>query len=521
MSWFRTASTFITATLTVVGAIVLALVVTGEAREYRARLNLARPLVAATGPVAPPPGRLARRLVVVLIDGLRLDSSRTMASLQALRARGVDLVASSHYPTLSRPNYLSIFAGVPPQLSGARTNDYPGPAPMDTVFSLARAAGLRTRYVTDFASGAGRLFAPWLDEAASVHHWPGMFPRTVDAALADGDPLLLVHIAGVDIAGHAHGADSDEYRAEVARADAALTRVLARLDRGRDAVVVVADHGHVDVGGHGGLEPEVVAVPLVMAGPGLSPGAVVGRPRLVDVAPTLCALLGLPAPRHSLGRTMVEALRIDPGVATALLHADATRASALERAGREQAARLEARAWLRRLLRAAAVAIAVGLLILAMRLLDRRGVIRLDRRVLVVAAPAFPVLFYGLLGAFEPFLSPSMMPEEGDVMDMLLRYGAVAAGLNVLVLWLAVSWRAEPRERLAAATGAVLVGLLVALLPAGLAWIIVSPPYAASVPGPVMMMLPPVTFAGVACYSISAAVALVAEWAIFAARVSA
>ena len=521
MSWFRTASTFITATLTVVGAIALALVVTGEARDYRARLNLPGPLVGAAGPVAPPPARQARRLVVVLIDGLRLDSSRTMASLQALRARGVDLAAASHYPTLSRPNYLSIFAGVPPQLSGARTNDYPGPAPMDTLFSRAREAGLRTRYVTDFASGAGRLFAPWLDEAASVHHWPGTFTRAVEVALADGDPLLFIHMAAVDIAGHAHGADSDEYRAAVAGADRLLARILAELDRGRDAVVVVADHGHVDAGGHGGLEPEVVAAPLVMVGPGLSPGAVVERPALVDVAPTLCALLGLPAPRSSLGRTMVEALQIDPGVAAALGEADATRSSALERAGREESARLEARAWLRRILRAVAVVIALGLLLLAMRLLDRRGVIRTGRRVLVVAVPAFPVLFYGLLGVFEPFLSPSMLPDEGDVMDMLLRYGAVAAGLNVLVLWLAVSFRAEPRERLAAATGAVLVGLLVALLPAGLAWIIVSPPYAASVPGPVMMMLPPVTFAGVACYSISAAVALIAEWAVFAARVSA
>jgi hypothetical protein len=102
-----------------------------------------------------------------------------------------------------------------------------------------------------------------------------------------------------------------------------------------------------------------------------------------------------------------------------------------------------------------------------------------------------------------------------------LRYGAVAAALNVLIIWLAVGWRVELRERLAAATAAVLVGLVVALVPAGFAWIVVSPPYAASVPGPTMMMLPSVTFAGVACYAASAVVAIVAEWAVFAARASA
>jgi hypothetical protein len=63
-------------------------------------------------------------------------------------------------------------------------------------------------------------------------------------------------------------------------------------------------------------------------------------------------------------------------------------------------------------------------------------------------------------------------------MDRLLAYGGIAAVLNLLVTWLAVSWRTDPRERLAAAIGVVLIGLLVALGPAGLAWIAVSPPFA-------------------------------------------
>jgi hypothetical protein len=33
-----------------------------------------------------------------------------------------------------------------------------------------------------------------------------------------------------------------------------------------------------------------------------------------------------------------------------------------------------------------------------------------------------------------------------------------------------------------------------------------------------MIMFPPVTFVGVACYALSAPVALVANWAVFAAR---
>jgi len=39
------------------------------------------------------------------------------------------------------------------------------------------------------------------------------------------------------------------------------------------AIVVTADHGHTGRGGHGGVEPEVLAVPLVMAGAGVRAGA--------------------------------------------------------------------------------------------------------------------------------------------------------------------------------------------------------------------------------------------------------
>jgi hypothetical protein len=521
VSFLRSAATLAIATLTGVAAVALALAAIGEARDVRRRLNLEAPLVSAPGQVAPAPPRAARRVVVLLVDGLRLDSARTMASLEPLRAAGVDAAAVAHYPTLSRPNYVAIFAGLPPRLSGARTNDYPGPVPLDTVWSRVREAGLTNRYVTDFRSGAGRMFLPHLDDAASVHYWPGMFERVALGALADERALVVIHFAAVDLAGHADGADSEAYRAAVAATDATIARVVAELDLERDAVVVVSDHGHVDAGGHGGQEDEVTAVPLILAGAGVAAGVRLADARLVDLAPTLCALLGLPAPRHAIGRTLVEALRLEPPVAAALARVDAGRAGELEAAAAVAMSRLQARAWLNRLGRAAVVIGFGAILVVATLRLGRRGLIRLDRRVLVVAIPAFPLLFYGLLAAFEPFLSPSMTPEEDDLVDLLLRYGAIAAALNVLCIWLAVAWRIEPRERLAAATGVVLIGLLVAALPAGLAWIVVSPPFAASVPGPLMMVLPSVTLAGVACYALSAVVALVAEWAVFAARASA
>src|ERR1700712_3416608 len=94
--------------------------------------------------------RLARRVFLVVIDGLRLDRSYELPFLDELRRRGVDSEASSHYPSWSRPNYVSILTGVPPHASGVRTNHHSTPVALDSLMDRARAAGRRVATATDY-----------------------------------------------------------------------------------------------------------------------------------------------------------------------------------------------------------------------------------------------------------------------------------------------------------------------------------------------------------------------------------
>ncbi len=105
------------------------------------------------------------------------------------------------------------------------------------------------------------------------------------------------------------------YDAEVAALDERLRRLWTRLRaRGllENAIVVVtADHGE-EFGEHGGyqhgrtLYAESVRIPLVMTGPGLPAGRVVeDEVSLVDVAPTVLALLGLPPEPGFEGRSLL------------------------------------------------------------------------------------------------------------------------------------------------------------------------------------------------------------------------
>src|SRR5262245_51083617 len=88
--------------------------------DFMDDLELPRPALAAeppmiAEPVSPP---LARRVVIVIIDGLRRDVARDLRFLTALGRRGVDGEAASQYPTWSRPNYVTILTGAPPAASG-------------------------------------------------------------------------------------------------------------------------------------------------------------------------------------------------------------------------------------------------------------------------------------------------------------------------------------------------------------------------------------------------------------------
>jgi hypothetical protein len=61
----------------------------------------------------PIPEARPRRVVLVLIDGLRDDASRTMASISGLRARGADVRLTVPQPSLSYPTWTTIMSGAP------------------------------------------------------------------------------------------------------------------------------------------------------------------------------------------------------------------------------------------------------------------------------------------------------------------------------------------------------------------------------------------------------------------------
>jgi hypothetical protein len=381
-----------------------------SARTFFPALNDPAPPLTKVAPfVSAPSPPLARRVVLIIVDGLRLDAIRGLPAIEALRARGSGVVAQSSFPTISKSNYVTLLSGVTPRYSGARTNVGFRLHAVDSLFARARAAGRNASYVADKTRGIPRLFGV---EEVAVTLWQNGLRDVFARTLARSD-LVVMLFMDVDEAGHAHGGSSDEYKAAVRTTDAHLGELLADFDFTRDAVVFTADHGHTDRGGHGGVGRQVEDVPLVLAGAGVRRGASVLDAKLVDVAPTVAALLGIPAPGHGRGRTLVELLDVTPAQRDALLAADARRIAYLDPflAGIDRED-LEHHRSGRALRLPIAVAVLAGLVALTVVLARRRQIV-VDRRVVLGASVAVAV-FYALVLGFDRWRALPSVPASRD-----------------------------------------------------------------------------------------------------------
>jgi type I phosphodiesterase/nucleotide pyrophosphatase len=535
--------------------------------EFMFDLELDRPALVRSAPVLDPqpPPRLARRVFLVIIDGMRLDKSYELPFLDELRRRGVDAEAQSHYPTFSRPNYVSILTGVPPAASGVRTNHHGTPVQLDSLMDRVHAAGMKVAIATDYAlipqlflrprtpgtrlepqvpavppsqieadndaidldayeepplhppveTPDANLATPF-DDARYVP-WPGGFSEAGAQLVAGAADLVVLHIGAVDIAGHAFGGASKEYREAAVTVDHAIAYALARIDLARDAALVTADHGHTNRGGHGGTEPEVTQVPLILAGAGVRAGAMPNDARLIDIAPTIAALLGISPPGHGLGRTLTELLVLDD---TARIHhqaADSARIVMTARTVELEEAHADAAVLEHRALRISSVIGGALLATLLAALLIRRRVMRLDLRVLAVSVPAFFIVYYAAIATIGQRFSPSLVPARGHITYALVRYGLIGMGVQLLASLWVLRYTKPLGERLATANGIVWTGLMIAMVTAGLVWAYFPPPYI-STPSPFWMVAIPAALVAIACAALNFAITLAFEVIIFVAR---
>ncbi|OJX40629.1 MAG: hypothetical protein BGO78_06500 [Chloroflexi bacterium 44-23] len=258
-----------------------------------------------------------RQVVFVLIDALRYDTSlksEVMPNLSKLRSQGAYARSHSRTPSYSSAGYGVLLTGAWPELSSSPPfnldyEDFPQIS-QDNIFSSAHRLGLKT--------GISAFY--WFEKLVPQTAVDESFYTALEDQKADRDVvtaalpwigagktnLTLIHLDQVDYAGHHEGGPRNpNWDAAAGRADALVGEILAVMDLKKDVILITSDHGQIDAGGHGGQDPVVLIEPFILAGKGIAQGDY-GEMNMVDIAPTVAAILGLNVPASAQGEAQQQ-----------------------------------------------------------------------------------------------------------------------------------------------------------------------------------------------------------------------
>jgi len=258
----------------------------------------------------------APRVRVVLVDGAGAETARAMPAWNALCGRGLDLAVDVGFPTVSLPVQIALWSGRTQQQTGVLFHTGRALAtPLDAAAIPAQVPGslaVAEEHPEIVRSlGFARTLPDPAEPVAAGRRvpaaWDARWTAEALTAVASEAPLAFVHILGVDAAGHRKGRRSAEWTTAAAAADHVLAMLIAARPDAR--WFVLADHGHLPGGGHGGEERAIRVVRGCIAGDGLR--AERGGPiALVDVSRAIADSVGARLPADSAARPLWRALSL-------------------------------------------------------------------------------------------------------------------------------------------------------------------------------------------------------------------
>jgi len=267
------------------------------------------------------------KVILVLSDALRYDAAVAgMGYLGHLVEAGLASLYKviGELPSMSRPMYETIHTGLPVSEHGVVSNLVVRRSNQPNIFQLAVQAGKTTAAAAYYWFSELYNRAPYDpiddrevdDPSQNIQHgrfyfrdeYPDaeLFATAANLVRRYHPDYLLVHPMGMDYMGETYGADSSQYRNQAIYQDAMLATLLQEWIGGNYNILVTGDHGINNDKMHGGTTPEVREVPLYLIrartqGQGNTEEVI----HMLQIAPTICRLLGMPIPETMKAASLV------------------------------------------------------------------------------------------------------------------------------------------------------------------------------------------------------------------------
>ena len=254
------------------------------------------------------------KVILISIDGMRPDGFLNCGNSftsEMMRMGAYTLNAKTVFPSVTLPCHMSMFHSVPPERHGITTNFYmPMVRPLNGLFEQIKMCGgiCSMHYgwdpMRDVARPGSVKYSSFIHvyaEDATDTALTDQFLERVEKSHPDFAYLYLPETD--DKGGHACGWMSNEYLQVVNNAITNVKRVIEAFSD-TYTIVVTTDHGGHDRT-HGSDMPEDMTIPMFFFGKNFKAGQILDNVSILDIAPTIAKVMGIPAAPEWEGKALI------------------------------------------------------------------------------------------------------------------------------------------------------------------------------------------------------------------------
>ncbi len=257
---------------------------------------------------------MKNKVILISIDGMRPDGLKIcgnpyVKTLEKTCSYTYD--GRSMYPSVTFPCHFSMTHSVTPQRHGILSNTYvPQVRPVTGIFEKIRnAGGVSAMFygwepIRDIALPGALKFATYIDAYAKESTDTFLTDEAL-RVIEDNRPdfCFLYMVETDDKGGHDNAWMSEEYLRRISIAIDNVKRIIEKFGD-EYSVIIMADHGGHDRS-HGTEMPEDMTIPFFFRGSAFEGGKELEGISLLDIAPTIAALMEIAPEDEWEGRSVV------------------------------------------------------------------------------------------------------------------------------------------------------------------------------------------------------------------------
>ena len=261
--------------------------------------------------------------ILILIDGLQVEALKkadTPFIDNLMHTGSWTLEAKTVVPSITLPAHFSIFHSVRPIDHNVLTNTG-NPLASTSVtgfFQYVKSYGKKTAAFYSWEplrnlAPPGALDFSYMKKVTHEDACDHIIATAaMDHIVNDKPDFCFIYLEKTDSTGHAAGFGSEKYLKAIEKADKAVGNILTCLQESglmnSYHILLMSDHGGFGFH-HEGNEPEVMTVPWILNGPMIKNNHQIQKyVRIIDAAPTLSKVMGIPAHYSWQGSFPEEAL---------------------------------------------------------------------------------------------------------------------------------------------------------------------------------------------------------------------